>query len=42
MRPGETVGVLERYGIITILPALVVAEQFGIPLVSSRLRGLNS
>ena len=31
MSPTETVGVLEHYAIV-ILPALVVAEQFGIPL----------
>src|SRR5437016_13658970 len=31
MSPTETVGVLEHYAIV-ILPALVVAGQFGIPL----------
>ena len=31
MSPAEAVDVLEHYGIV-ILPALVVAEQFGIPL----------
>src|SRR5437588_6972173 len=31
MSPTETVGVLEHYAIV-ILPALVVAEQVGIPL----------